>query len=199
MPELSGATGAVPSHFSTHLEVTMLPAYKKLLYATDLSPAARRALRHAAALADRFDSDVTVLHILPDSLELYSERAGMDLAEHFGEKAAHWLDKGEVDQAMHAMHERVEAMLHEDFVHPRTNAHLDRTDIKVVCGDPAERIVQETRDGNFDLIVMGTHGHGGFLDMVMGSVARETIKKSHVPVLVVPLPESGSEPAKKKD
>lgn len=72
----------------------MLPEYRNILYATDLSQGARQALGHAAAMADRFDADLTVLHVLPDSLELFSEEAGMDLAAHFGEEAAYWLDKG---------------------------------------------------------------------------------------------------------
>jgi nucleotide-binding universal stress UspA family protein len=165
----------------------MLPSYKKILYATDISPAARQALGHAAALADRFDADVTALHVLPDSLELLSENAGMDLAEHFGEEAVHWIGRGELDQAMRAMHQRLETMLNEDYVHPQTGAHMVNAVVKVVSGDPAEQILSEAAQGGHDLIVMGTHGMGGLLGMVFGSVARETIKNSPVPVMVVPL------------
>lgn len=166
----------------------MLPVYTKILYATDLSPAARFALKHAASLADRFDAEVTVLHILPDSLELLSEGAGMDLAESFGEEAAHFINKGDVDQAMKAIHDRLESITKEEFTHPQTGAHLANAQIKVVCGDAVDRILEAVRSGGHDLIVMGTHGHGGLLDMVLGSVAKGTIGKSRIPVLVVPLP-----------
>ncbi|MEF2230952.1 MAG: universal stress protein [Pseudodesulfovibrio sp.] len=169
----------------------MLPVYAKILYATDLSPAARLALGHAASLADRFDADVTVLHILPDSLELFSEGAGTDLAETFGEEAAHFISKGDVDQAMKAIHDRLESMMKEDFTHPQTGALLANARAKVVCGEAVERILEESRAGGYDLIVMGTHGHGVLLDMVLGSVAKETIRKSRIPVLVVPLPHNG--------
>lgn len=169
----------------------MLPAYSKILYATDLSHAAYRALKHAAALADKFGADVTVMHILPDSLEMFSEGAGMDLADHFGEEAAHFINEGDVDRAVQAMHKRLEDMMSEDFTHPATGAHLANARVKVVCGEPAERILEEARSGGYDLIVMGTHGHGALLNMVLGSVAKETIRKSPVPVFVVPLPREG--------
>lgn len=171
----------------------MLPDYTKILYATDLSPAARHALGHAVSLADRYDADVTVLHVLPDSLEHFSEGAGIDLAEHFGEEAAHYIDKGEVDQAIKAIHERLATIMNEDFIHPGTGPHLANARIKVVCGDPVDRILAETRRGKYDLIVMGTHGHGGLMGVVLGSVARETLKKSPVPVFVAPLPDNGEQ------
>ena len=169
----------------------MLPVYDKILYATDLSPAARLALTHAASLADKYGADVTVLHILPDSLEQFSEGAGTDLAETFGEEAAHFINKGDVDQAMKAIHERLEGMLKENFTHPQTGAHLANARTRIVCGEAADRILEESRAGDYDLIVMGTHGHGVLLDMVLGSVAKETIRKSQIPVLVVPLPRDG--------
>ena len=168
----------------------MLPVYKNILYATDLSPASRQALKHAAALADRFDADVTVLHILPDSLEQFSQEAGMDLATHLGEEAAHFISRGEMDQALKAVHKRLNTILTEDFTHPETGAHLINAGIKVVCGEPFEQILGEAKKGGHDLIVMGTHGLGGLLGMMLGSVAKKIVAHSTVPVLVVPLPEN---------
>ena len=167
----------------------MLPEYRNILYATDLSEGARQALNHAAALADRFDAELTVLHVLPDSLEQYSEDAGMDLAAHFGEEAAHWLDLGERDRAAQAIHHRLEGMLRERFAHPNTGAHLANAEIRVVCGEPGEVILAQAGQPGFDLVVMGTRGHGGLLGLMLGSVARQVVTHSSVPVLVVPLPE----------
>ncbi|MUM76232.1 universal stress protein [Pseudodesulfovibrio sp. F-1] len=167
----------------------MLPTIKNILYATDLSTNARLALSYAAVLADRHDANVTVLHVLPDSLELLSEQAGMDLAEVFGEKAAYWIDKGEKEKTIHAIHERLETIAHEDFKVPGSSSHLAGARVEVVCGDAAQRIVAATKSGDFDLVVMGTHGQTGLMGILLGSVATEAIRHSKIPILVVPLPD----------
>lgn len=62
----------------------------------------------------------------------------------------------------------------------------------VVCksivkqGIPAETIVQEAKDVNADLIVIGSLGHNTFYNVFIGSVASEVIKHSTVPLLVIP-------------
>lgn len=50
-------------------------------------------------------------------------------------------------------------------------------------GEPADEIVHRAADGTVDLIVMGTHGHGTFANLVMGSVATKVLHASRVPVL----------------
>ncbi|WP_029459369.1 universal stress protein [Solidesulfovibrio alcoholivorans] len=167
----------------------MLPRYRKILYATDLSATARQALRHVAAFEECFDAAVTVLHVLPDPLELFSEQAGMDLEQAFGEDGAHWINQGEYTNAGKAMRQRLEALAAEDFSSERSARHFAEAEVKIVCGDPAEQILQEAQKGGYELVVMGTHGHGRLLGMVLGSVAQQTIRSSRIPVLVVPLPE----------
>jgi nucleotide-binding universal stress UspA family protein len=39
--------------------------------------------------------------------------------------------------------------------------------------------------GKFDMLVMGSHGHGVFGNLVMGSVATQVLSQSKVPVLMV--------------
>ncbi len=51
-------------------------------------------------------------------------------------------------------------------------------------GDPAAEITRLAREGGFDLIAMGTHGHGGLTGLVMGSVTTKVIASSTIPVLL---------------
>jgi nucleotide-binding universal stress UspA family protein len=167
----------------------MLPNIHKILYATDLSVSARHALEYAAVLSDRFGAEVTVLHVLPDSLELISEQVGVDLAQVFHEEAEQWINPSDVDKAVDIMRRRLKDMANDGFTSPKAARIFAEGVIKVVSGDPADRIVAETQEGKHDLVVMGTHGQGGLMALVLGSVARETIHRVRVPVLVVPLPE----------
>jgi nucleotide-binding universal stress UspA family protein len=52
-------------------------------------------------------------------------------------------------------------------------------------GPLGETIAEAAETGGFDLIVMGSHGHGSLANLVMGSVATEVLKASKVPVLLV--------------
>jgi nucleotide-binding universal stress UspA family protein len=52
-------------------------------------------------------------------------------------------------------------------------------------GHAGEQIAKACADNQFDLLVMGSHGHGVLANMVMGSVATQVLAQSRVPVLLV--------------
>ena len=60
-------------------------------------------------------------------------------------------------------------------------------------GNPAEKITAVAGEEKYDLVIMGTHGHGKLEEAFVGSVAREVIRRCPVPVMVVRLPESRME------
>ena len=70
---------------------------------------------------------------------------------------------------------------------------MSGAELKIQAGDPAARILAETHSGNYDLVVMGAHGRGAFMDMLLGSVANKVVRVSTVPVLTVRLPKESSE------
>ena len=52
-------------------------------------------------------------------------------------------------------------------------------------GQPGEVISRFAEAGKFDLIVMGSHGHGTLVNLMMGSVATQVLAGCKVPVLIV--------------
>ena len=52
-------------------------------------------------------------------------------------------------------------------------------------GPTGETIAKYADDGKFDLLVMGSHGHGALGNLVMGSVATQVLAHCKVPVLMV--------------
>ena len=52
-------------------------------------------------------------------------------------------------------------------------------------GPAGESIAKMADSGKFDLLVMGSHGHGAVLNLVMGSVVTQVLAHCRVPVLLV--------------
>ncbi|NMM75838.1 universal stress protein UspA [Acidovorax sp. SRB_14] len=55
----------------------------------------------------------------------------------------------------------------------------------VKVGPVGETIAKVADNGKFDLLVMGSHGHGALATLVMGSVTTQVLAHSGVPVLIV--------------
>ena len=52
-------------------------------------------------------------------------------------------------------------------------------------GSTHEVIAKTAQAGRFDLLIMGSHGHGNVLNLVMGSVANKVMAHCKTPVLLV--------------
>ena len=55
-----------------------------------------------------------------------------------------------------------------------------------VVGEVAREVAASVKRHKADLVVVGTHGSGGFLGTALGSTAMKIIAAAKVPVLVVP-------------
>ena len=54
-----------------------------------------------------------------------------------------------------------------------------------VWGHPADQICRFVKQNNVDLIVMGSHGRGGFQEMLLGSVSHSVVNKATCAVTIV--------------
>ena len=52
-------------------------------------------------------------------------------------------------------------------------------------GPAGEAIAKEAVEGKYDLIIMGTHGHGALGKLVMGSVSTQVLANCDVPVMLI--------------
>ncbi len=52
-------------------------------------------------------------------------------------------------------------------------------------GDPGSLLAHRAKRGRYDLVVMGSHGHGAWKSLVLGSVTSKVMSGCEVPVLVV--------------
>jgi nucleotide-binding universal stress UspA family protein len=62
-------------------------------------------------------------------------------------------------------------------------------DTLVQFGDPVLAILDAAREHHADLIAVGTHHKNMFARLIQGSVSEDLVRRSPVPVLVVPAPD----------
>jgi nucleotide-binding universal stress UspA family protein len=176
----------------------LVPQFQKLLYVTDLSGTARHAARYACSLGHTYHAAVTLLHVIPDDVQTLSTEAGLNLADHMGREEWENFHADGLAKARAAIHRRIRETSHQvrrDM--PQCPLSDDKVIVKV--GDPAQQILATAEEGDFDLIIMGTHGHGKFEEKMIGSTAREVIRRSRRPVMVVRLPGEASMTAGKEE
>ncbi|HEV2566538.1 MAG TPA: universal stress protein [Microvirga sp.] len=71
--------------------------------------------------------------------------------------------------------------------------HRPRPDVLVEQGDPARLLREYVRVAKVDLVTMGTRGSSGFLDMFLGSTAKEILAELPCDALVVRDPQASVE------
>jgi arsenite transporter len=179
--------GEIPDRLPVE-DHAMVPDIKRILYATDLSDTARHAVRYACSIGHKYGAKVTLLHVIPDIVEEISIGTGINLVDHMGKREWESLNKKGIKAAKMAIHNRIRETSRK-VTREIPQCPLDEENVQVRIGNPVKQILSTARKGNYDLIIMGTHGHGKLGQSIIGSVASEVIRRCSRPVMVVRLPE----------
>lgn len=139
--------------------------YRHLLVATDFSDCSRTALEAASGLFP--DAALTLVHSYHAAYEAWIDPE--DGAEGVGREAAEEM-AGFVDGLGPELRDRVQP--------------------KLVAGELHSAIEKAMLDNRFDLLVLGTHGRGGFAHATIGSRASELLAFTSADVLMVRRPRS---------
>ncbi len=142
-----------------------------ILVAIDLSSASQKILDKAKTLALALPAKVCLLHVVeddPDFIdhELDSQGTSNQDPQEFPQE--HKYLKKEIDG------------LRESGID--TRGLLSQ-------GPVVDVILQKSKQLGVDIIIVGTHGHGGVHHMIFGSVSEGVLRNSSCPVLVIPTHE----------
>jgi nucleotide-binding universal stress UspA family protein len=144
---------------------------KKVLFPTDGSIAARRTAELASSfLGDLQDIEVTVLV----AVSLYDESEA-DYGEEFVRTRNTWMRQ----KAERATAQAV-AVFAENGI---------KAEALIVEGDPVSAAIsEEAKNGDYDLIVMGSRGLSLEKEQLsyVGSVTQHVLRRVSIPVLVIP-------------
>ncbi|MBL8232697.1 MAG: universal stress protein [Bryobacterales bacterium] len=137
----------------------------KVVFPVDFSNRCRGAARMLDSLHENFRPSVTLVHVLPPPHFEYSMAdLGGGLVQEY--------TAARTDQAR----KDLEYFLDEELKHYQLKRVL-------LEGDPARKVVEFAHNENADLIVMPTHGYGGFRRFMLGSVTAKVLHDADCPVL----------------
>jgi nucleotide-binding universal stress UspA family protein len=139
-----------------------------LLVAVDFSPVTDRVIDTAAALAHDCGGMITLLHVARPEPDFVGYEAGPQSVR---------------DQV--ATEFRTQRRTLQEHADRLRAVGIDATPM-VVQGAIAETILEQAGRAGAGLIVVGTHGRGAVMDLLVGSVSEGVIRRSPVPVVVVP-------------
>ena len=140
---------------------------KTILAPVDFSPVSKRIIDEAAQIARALNARLVLFHVVNPPIVTQSEFVTQKAAE----VAALTLESAG-DDLKQLIAPLEESGLVVDTVHQ--------------LGFPGEAIVEQAKKLKADYLVVGSHGHGAFYDLIIGSTTSRILKQATCPVIVVP-------------
>lgn len=143
---------------------------KKILWPSDASESANKALETAIEVAKQYNAKLYGLQVVtevPTLTDTGPPMSGLDIPKYEDE-----LRKG----AQEALEELVKGKVPDSI----------EVETFIKMGKAAEVILSFVKEKQIDLIVMATHGRSGLSHLLLGSVAENVIRHSPVPTLIIP-------------
>lgn len=160
--EVLGEFGAVQRRAMIPAKPGAHVRLKNILYATDFSPAAEKALPFALQIASRYGAKIHVLHVVQqDVYPLVPPAAWSQMVEE--------VEASKVRNKK-AIEDKLSGCAHE---------------IVFEQGHVWESIQEAIRKENIDLLVLGTHGRTGLEKVAFGSVAEQALRHASCPILMI--------------
>jgi nucleotide-binding universal stress UspA family protein len=141
---------------------------RRILHATDFSPASRAAFAKALDLARQGTAELLIVHVMVPVMPDARDAGALSKTWKDLERATKTTAQRSLDRLLAAARKagvRAAGLL------------LD--------GPPAEAIVRAARSKGADMLVLGTHGRTGFARFFLGSVASRVTATASCPVLTV--------------
>lgn len=166
----------------------MLPSVKRILYATELTDSSISACHYAIYLAKLTGAEIHILHVTEKiSPEMLIALDSYIMSQDGREK----VKRSRNEVATDKLKERLDHFWEqqpEDVQKLKDNV----ASINVYEAYPAEEILKQSAELNCDLIVMGAHDKG-VIHTFLGGVAKSVLRRTRIPVLIVPIPEGSTE------
>ncbi len=139
-----------------------------ILVAIDLSSASQKILNKAKTLALALSAKVCLLHVVEDDSGFPDDELDSLETSDQGQQ--------EFPQEHKALQKELDGLRQSGI---DTKGLLSQ-------GSIVDVIIQKSKQLGIDIIIVGTHGHGGVHHMIFGSVSEGVLRNTSCPVLVIP-------------
>lgn len=167
---------------------------KHILFTSDLMEGSRYVFRYAMGLADRYAAKLTILHVMQEPSDTIKGLLGGILSEdqikelsakHSGEAMTTLIGKSRE----HALIREGLELFCRDAATEAGDCRVAHDEVVITAGHAAEEIARHSVELGCDLIILGCHQRSFLKDTVMGGTLRGVLKRTSVPVFVVPIPK----------
>lgn len=144
--------------------------FARILFCTDFSENAERAFAFAVRAARRnTGAELHLLHVIPEPSAQFWKGYIYEVDEDVDAKARH-----EIDEKLAAAYR------------PRVPEEIPLV-IAMRIGEAGQKIIEYAQEQSVDLVIMGRQGTSGAMGkLLFGNVTERVVRKSTVPVLVIP-------------
>jgi nucleotide-binding universal stress UspA family protein len=139
---------------------------KRILVPTDFSEHAEDALRVAAQIAKKNNSEIILLHML-------------ELPQQSNDAIVGGTSIPETMLFMKKANETLDEVASKEYLEGIPVTEIVKMD------KPTHGITQIGKDYDVDLIIMGSHGSSGVEELLIGSNTEKVVRNSEIPVLVI--------------
>lgn len=140
----------------------------KLLVAIDFSEITKLVLEKVEEMALKTSAKVWLIHVTPPDPDFIGYDVGPDSERKF--MATKFRDQ-------HIKIQEMSKKLKEKGI--------DITPL-LVQGSTVDTIIEKAKKLKVDMIVAGSHGHGTMFHILVGSISKGLLKKSPIPLLIIP-------------
>jgi len=145
--------------------------FKKIVFTTDFSESAHFAMPFAVDIAQKYDAELTLVHVIEPIV------TPVDFA---------WgtYNYPDIEKQVNSYAEDSIKKLVEQEIPPSVKTH-----VVILFGKPWREVISYAKENASDLIVIATHGLSGLSHAIYGSTAEKVIRKSPCPVLTIRHPD----------
>ena len=149
--------------------------FKNILVAIDFNDSIGELVNYAEGIASKFGAKIWVLHVAAPNPDFVGYEPGPQYIRDFRA------------EELREEHRKLQNIC-DAFIDPEIECEA-----LLIQGSTVESVIEEVRKLHCDLLIVGTHKHSFFYNLLSENVSLELLKKTEIPLLAIPIDEQNEE------